>query len=317
MEFLFTMIQKQRQPCFAWLMMLWIVWGTVGCRVLRQRGADQQMAGARQLSLRGADALDRDRFQDAELLFSEALQCCPTDERAHWGYAQTLWQKGSKQEAIRHMQEAIRISGTDPEYMVRLGEMYLSIGDLPNAAQQAQLAISEDHRNPQAWSLLGDTHRSMKNWEQALTCYQRAMLLQPDYPEVQLATADIYRQLGRPQRALATLDRMVDLHPTEHSKPESLMVRGLALADMGHQREALAVLNRAADKMPLENVDQHVQLATAQYRLGDLVQARMSLGKALQASPAHAEAKRLQSTLDLSFEHLAQPIMASDQTLLR
>ncbi len=107
-----------------------------GCRVLRRRAERAELDNARQLSLRGTDALDRDRYQDAELLFAEALQNCPNDERAQWGYAQTLWQRGATESAIEHMREAIRLSGKNAEYRVRLGEMYLAIGELQSAGME-------------------------------------------------------------------------------------------------------------------------------------------------------------------------------------
>lgn len=284
---------------------------------MRHRNGSDHLSGARQLSLRGADALDRSRYQDAEALFTEALQSCPTDERAHWGYAQTLWQKGSHEQSIEHMKEALRLSEKNVDYMVRLGEMYLDKNDLPNARAQAQKAIDHDHRNAAAWALMGNTLRQAKEWGPALNCYQRALLVQSDYPQVQLAAADCYRHIGRPQRALATLDRMTDLHGGAQSTPDAMMIRGLALADLGRNEDAIGILNRASEKLPIASTDQHLQLAAAQYRLGDLVQARMTLGRVLQAHPDHFEAKRLQSTLDMSFQHLANPMMPEGNRVLR
>ncbi|MFY7876410.1 MAG: hypothetical protein ACOVQM_13245, partial [Pirellula sp.] len=57
---------------------VWLIAGvlismSVGCRAFRDRSSHKQLDQARQLSLRGADALQRKRDYDAELLFSEAL----------------------------------------------------------------------------------------------------------------------------------------------------------------------------------------------------------------------------------------------------
>lgn len=291
--------------------------GLVGCRAFRGAGRDTPLSHARQLSLRGADALERQRFQDAESLFSEAIQQCEQDERAHWGYAETLWKKGRRTEAIMHMHRAVELSTTKPTYAVRLGEMLVEVNDLEGAKQYAQAAIHCDHQNAQAFALLGDVYRAGHAWEEALEQYHRALLIQPDYAEVQLATAEIYRQLGRPQRSLATLDRMADLHPVEHSTSEAMIIRGLALADLGQKEEAIAVLNRSVDRLSVDRPDRLMQVATAQYRMGELVQSRMTLGRVLQQFPEYEEAKRLQSNLDLSFEHLATPVMAPEGTLLR
>lgn len=288
-----------------------------GCRAFRGGSRDSPLSNARQLSLRGADALDRQRYQDAESLFTEAIQQCAEDERAHWGYAETLWKRGKHSEAIAHMQKAVYLTKKKPEYLVRLGEMQLAVHQLESARAQALAAIAEDHRNAQAFALMGNVCLATREWDSALENYQRALLIQPDYAEVQLATADLYRQMGRPQRSLATLDRMADLHPVEHSESEAMIIRGLALADLGQKEEAIAVLNRSVDRLAPDRPDPFLQVASAQYRLGELVQARMTLGRVLQQFPDHEAAKRLQSNLDLSFEHLATPVIHGDNTLLR
>lgn len=320
-----AMDQPKYQPQMHWwkraivshLLVGLCILGSTGCRVFRGAGRETPLANARQLSLRGADALDRQRFQDAECLFSEAIQQCSQDERAHWGYAETLWQRGKRAEAIVHMQQAVQLSTRNTEYMIRLGEMQLSVNNLQAAKAQADAAIAEDHRSARAFALLGNVHRASHEWDLALESYQRALLIQPDYAEVQLSAAELYRQVGRPQRSLATLDRMVDLHPAEYGAAEGMIIRGMALADLGQKEEAISVLNRAADRLNLERPDRFLQVATAQYRLGELVQARMTLGRVLQQFPEHEEAKRLQSNLDLSFQHLATPVMSPDAPLVR
>ncbi len=278
-----------------------------GCRSISGSRRDQPLVSARRLSLKGAEALDRSRYDDAEVLFAEALESCPADERAHWGFAETLWKKNDQSGAIAHMLEAVRLSGSNPDYLVRLGEMYLSVGDSIKARAQAQATINQNHQNAQAWALMGNTNRHDKNWSAALEAYHRALLSKPDFPDVQLSIAEVYRQAGNPQRALATLDRVVDFHPIEHSNPELLLVRGLALADLHRKDEAIAILNRASESLNDAKPERHIQLATTQYRLGELVQARLTVGRILQSDPGNQEAQSLRQNLDSSFENLSQP----------
>ena len=134
--------RRRRSKLSFGLLMSWVLTSLIclqnaGCRGLVQQKSNSQLVAARQLSLRGASALQRSREQDAEMLFSEALRNSPLDERAHWGYATTLWQRGDRQRAIAHMREAVRLSGRNPEYVVRLGEMSLDIGDRKSARDYA------------------------------------------------------------------------------------------------------------------------------------------------------------------------------------
>jgi len=289
------------------LSLFWIASINFGCRGFVQRKSNSQLVAARQLSLRGADALQRTRQQDAELLFSEALQKSPLDERAHWGYATTLWDRGDRTRAIEHMREALRLSGKNPEYAIRLGEMALEMGDRKTASESALSVLSANRGHADAWALLGDRHKSERDWANAEECYHRALLIKPDYPKVQLSIAEIYRYSGRPQRALAALDHMSDLRSTASTDPDVLLIRGQSLADLDRRDEAAEALAMAFDRMPSNRVDKRIQVVHAQHRIGELVAARMTLGSLLASNAGDPEVTRLQSMLDMSFSHLSDP----------
>ena len=292
-----------------WLVVLLFASINVGCRNFVQRKSNSQLVAARQLSLRGADALQRSRQEDAEVLFSEALQKSPLDERAHWGYATTLWKRGDRQRAIVHMREALRLSGKNPEYAIRLGEMNLEMGDQKSARESALSVLSANRNYAEAWALLGDTHQFERDWPASLECYHRALLIRSDYPRMQMSVAEIYRHTGRPQRALAALDRMTDLRSTASTDPEVLLIRGQALADLNRPQEAAESLAMASERMPSTRVDKQIQIVHAQHRIGELVPARMTLGKLIASNSNDPEVLRLQSMLDMSFAHLSDPAL--------
>jgi tetratricopeptide (TPR) repeat protein len=279
-----------------------------GCGILRNRTENKQLVHARQLSLRGADALQRSRSQDAELLFSEAIKQSPMDERAHWGYATTLWNRGDQAKAIEHMREAIRLSGDNPQYLVQFGEMLLTVGNYSEAESAANAVLANNHKNPTAWALRGNVHQAKREWDDARNCYQRALLIQSDYPEAQLQLAEVYRTLGKPQRSLAVLDRMVDLHNTASHDPDALLYRGLALADLNRTQEAADTLAKASERLPAEDVQKQLQIVHAQHRIGELVAARITLGRVRSNNAEIPEVARLQSMLDMSFAHLSDPV---------
>jgi tetratricopeptide (TPR) repeat protein len=307
---------RQRQfELEASLILTWVLAGFVcfasfGCRGFVQQKSSSQLVAARQLSLRGAAAMQRSRQQDAEMLFSEALRNSPLDERAHWGYATTLWQRGDRQRAIEHMREAVRLSGLsggNPEYVVQLGEMSLDVGDLKSAREYALGVLTVNHKNADAWALLGDTHQSERDWPAAEECYNRALLERSDFRRVQLSVAEINRQTGHPKRALAVLDRMADLHASASSDPDVLLSRGIALADLGRGVEAGEALALASERLPVDCVDKQIQLVHAQHRIGELVPARMTLGRLIASNSSNPEVVRLQTMLDMSFAHLSEP----------
>src|SRR5688572_25582947 len=100
-------------PCWAGFLTAglasWIALAVVpamGCRAFRcAKVSDESVAAARQLSLQGLDAQQRGHWDRAEMLFASAVLQCPRDERARCGYAESLWQRGNRTEAIAHMEE--------------------------------------------------------------------------------------------------------------------------------------------------------------------------------------------------------------------
>lgn len=253
---------------------------------------------ARSLSLRGAEALQQRKYEDAESLFVEALRRSPNDERAQWGYAEVLWQREQRDSAVEHMAQAAALSGSNPDLLVRLGQMHLERNDFTKAKEFADAALRSRRSDPTAWALKADVHRCVGQTEEAISCYQRAMVYRPDWPEVQVTVADLYRSTQRPQRALATLDRMADKRSETQVPPRAYLVRSQALADMGEREAAIMCLRSAAGRLAPDQSELLYEFAAQQFSLGDLVEARLCLGRVLQREPGNSTAQQLQSELD-------------------
>lgn len=278
-----------RASCFAipaWFVVISLL--LPGCRLFRHRGpSDEDIASARQLSRQGLDAQQRSDWQRAELLFAAAIVKSPNDERAHFGYAESLWRRGDKAAAISSMEEAVRLSGYDPERRVRLGNLYLASSDIERAALQADRAIATNPQLAGAWALRGKTEQAGGALDQALASYHRALSLDAGLADVQIAVADVYAQQNRPQRALATIQSLADRYPANQVPPEVLFREGLALRALGRPREALAPLAKAAERS-LARGDVLLELARTQQATGDLAAARGTIAEALRREPRHA-----------------------------
>lgn len=266
---------------------------TAGCRAFRcAKASDESVAAARQLSLQGLDAQQRGHWDRAEMLFASAVIQCPHDERARCGYAESLWQRGNRNEAISHMEEAARVSGHDPERLVQLGRMYRSQGDLARAGQQARQAIAANPHLASAWALQGEVSAAQGNRSEALASFHRALSCQQQFPEVQLAIASIYEQENRPQRALATLQSLAASFPPGQAPLEVVIRESLALRALGRNQDALQSLAQAAERGN-PPADLLYELARTQLALGDETSARLSLATALERDPQHVACRSL------------------------
>ena len=64
--------------------------------------------------------------------------------------------------------------------------------------------------------------------EEALADFHRALAIAPDDRDLLLDTAEVYRRLGRPQRALATLAILGESYGPNQTPPQVLVLEGLA-----------------------------------------------------------------------------------------
>jgi tetratricopeptide (TPR) repeat protein len=200
------------------------------------------------MSLQALDAQQQGRWDEAEALFAAAVEQCPSDDRARQGYAEALWRRGLQTEAVTHMEEAVRLSGSDPERLVQLGGMYLAQGQTHRAAEQALQAIAANPQHAGAWALRGQVQQVEGMRDEALASYFRALSFQPHQPAVQLAIAEIYAQQNRPQRALATLQALAADYPPARVPPEVRHREGLALRELGRHADANAALSQATNQ---------------------------------------------------------------------
>lgn len=259
-----------------------------GCRAISRLGESRQSIAARRLSGQGFQAMHDGRWDVAETLFTDALDVSKSDDRAHWGLAEAYWKRDEREMAIEQMEQAVRLSAGDPKFVERLGRMYLEIGRDVDADTHSRWALQSKRDSPEAWRLRGDClHAAGKN-EEALAAYHRALALQPDYPEVQLQAAEIYRSQERYDRLLATLDRLQDGVGVERMPAQADMLQGIAMRELGRTEEARRCFVRATDKQP-DDAAPHLEIAALALDTGEVDLARQSLAAATRLGSKSAD----------------------------
>jgi tetratricopeptide (TPR) repeat protein len=271
---------------------------------LRKRQVDEQTLSGRQLASKGVDALQRGRSGDAEQLLSQATKLCPLDERIRWHYADTLWSHGAHQRAVQQMEEAVRLSGGNAELRVRLGEMYLALGDLEKADREAELGLAGNPQLPSGWALKGDVLRQRGQLDECLCCYHRALGYVPHYPRVQLALGETYRDQKRYTRALATLRALSEGYPVGEVPPQVTFLQGLTLKDLG-RHDAAADCLAALAKQGQPSAELLYHLADSQMQAGDDVNARLTVQSALALAPEQGPSRALYEQLQVLQRRLA------------
>lgn len=258
-----------------------------GCQFSsRWAPVSKDLLNCRQFSQQGLTSMDRGDWGKAELQFSKAVKACPTDHEARRNYAEVLWQRGARNEAVAQMIEAARLAQDDSSIRVRIAEMQLQMGHYDAARQVAQQAIASDTSQAQAWAVRARALKQSGDLRGALADCHRALALEPDNQDWLLEAAEIYRALGQPQRALAQLQTLLESYPVGEEPQQALYLTGLAHAALGRHQEAAQNL-LAASQREHPSADIYFRLAEAHLRTGQLEQAEASAQAGLAVDPNH------------------------------
>ncbi len=261
---------------------------------------------AKQWTNVGIDALNSGRLAQAKSLFVRATTENPQDQMAHIHLARTLRRENELEPAIEHLQRGLALSGNrDPGLMAELGELYLETEQWSAASEQAERALSIDHRCAAAWALQARIHHARGDRESALSGFQHAASLDPGLKEIQLSIAQIYHQTGQPLRALSAIEQLAGGYPADHAPEAILLAKGEILLDLQQASAALDVFQSAANRQDATR-DALVRLSQAQVRIGQFGQAQSTLVQARERFPEHtAQFDQLASQLQSAPERMA------------
>ncbi len=259
---------------------------SAGCNLLGSREPDSaQLAASRQYVQRGKTAAERRDWQAAESYFAQAVKASPEDALARRNYAEVLWQRGARQQAMSQAAEALRLLD-DPAAAVQLGEMELETGRLDEARRLAESALDANPQASSAWALRGRIAVQQGLLQDALYDFHRAIEFAPGDETLLLEIAEVYRALGDPHRALAVLVQLQERDTDGESLDRTLYLKGLAQAALGRHADAVdsyrLVLER---KAPTAEV--LAALSESQLRAGDLEAAAQSAQGAIALEPDH------------------------------
>jgi tetratricopeptide (TPR) repeat protein len=271
-----------------------------GCRSLQQHGpVPRSVANCRQLSQQGVNAMERGDWHRAEDLLAQAVRACPADSDARSRYAEALWHRGARREAIAQLEQAGHLATEDPEIAVRLGQFYVTAERWSDARKAADHALDLDPKSAAAWALRGRTLEANGALKEALADYQHALGLEPGSPEVLLQVAELYRRLNQPDRALVAIHSLIDSHPPGEEPQQLLYLQGLALTGLGRYGDAIESYHLTMQRgRPTAEI--FYRLAEAELLAGHGSSAQVAADQALELEPNHPATRALLQRIEVA-----------------
>jgi tetratricopeptide (TPR) repeat protein len=243
--------------------------------------------------------MERGDLASAETLLGQAVKACPTDVEAHRQYAESLWNGGQRELATAQLEKAIKLAPNDSQLAVRMGEMDLSLGKLDDARRLADQALDLTPNDPHAWALIGHVEQATANYDQALADYHRSLEFSHDNRQLLLETAELYRRVNRPQRALSTLTSLCETYGPNEEPQDVLYLKGLALQALARHDDAAEAFALALDHGP-PTPELFYRLGEAQLAAGRQQEADHALTQALSLDPNHAPSRNLREQIEVA-----------------
>ncbi|SOE70961.1 Tetratricopeptide (TPR) repeat [Burkholderia sp. OK233] len=236
--------------------------------------------------LRQAVALQQNgAFAEAEELYREILELKPRHFEALQLLGSLALQAGRVQEGIEFLRKALAINAKQALIHSNLAYALNALQRFDDALPSADRALALQPKFPDALNNRGNAQAGLNLPHEALGSFDRAIALMPDFAQAWNNRACVLRDLGRPADALASCDHALALQP---NYPDAWSNRGNALSDLNQAGEARQSYQRALELAPAF-ADAWNNLGLTQVDLGEHAQALQSYERALAVNPTAAE----------------------------
>ncbi|MFZ1012511.1 MAG: tetratricopeptide repeat protein, partial [Terracidiphilus sp.] len=304
--------------------LVWILLGLSLGLVLLAQEPTQSLREADAAYREGVAALNRNDLDTAQARFETVTRLVPAVEQGHSALGAVLMRKGRWAEGTRELERALAINPSDSAAQLNLAMVYgqteayakaiqlftkleaearttghplavtvlqaharclQAIGQTQAAIVPMKLAVAQEDRNAELHDELGSLYAIDKNWGPAEQQFSDALRLKDD-----LATAHLHLGLVlSAEQKSGTEEELQKAYRLAPRDPAIALAAGKALADAGHDREALPMLQRAVEVKPKSAAAQY-QLALVLQRVDRVREAIEFLKRVVEAEPRNGEA---------------------------
>jgi tetratricopeptide (TPR) repeat protein len=222
-------------------------------------------------------------FSVAFNVFASVLQCGAADNDL--GIA--LMAQGRPQEAIGHLERALRI---EPDYAVahnNLGNALIQSGRMPEAIEHLEQALRINPDYAEAHCSLGAALERDGRLQDAIGQYEQALRLKPGLAEAHCYLGVALGRTGKVGEAISQLEQALQINP-DYAEAHSNL--GNALMESGRVPEAIGHLEQALRIKP-GLAEAHYNFGVAFEQVGRVQEAIQHYEQALRIKPDFVQAQ--------------------------
>ncbi len=226
------------------------------------------------------------RLQEAEGLYTRALQLNPEDVHALHFLAVLRHQSGQGEAALGLLKKATGLAPGLADAWCNLGHVYRDLERYGDARSAYEHVLSLQPGLPEAWNGLGSLHQQSGALSDAETAYLKTLDLQPDSAEACYNLGTVLARTGRWKEAADCCLKAIRLAPG-HAEPYGQLAD--IYLNQNRTEDALQCVRMGLKIDPRHSELQYI-LGFALSIKGDLPAARDACASSLDANPDHAAA---------------------------
>ena len=220
-------------------------------------------------------------------------------------------QAGRLSEAERLYREILAADAQHADALHLLGVIAHQVGKNEVAVALIGKAVGINGINPAYHSNLGIALQALNRLDKALTCYDEAVRLQPNFADAYANRGNILKELGRLDEALASYDAALLLQP---DLAKAYCNRGVVLRDLDRLDEALAAYDEALRLNP-DYAYAHSNRGNVLKDFGRLDEALAAYDAALRIDPDYAVAHSNRGIVLRDLDRLDEALVSYDAAL--
>jgi tetratricopeptide (TPR) repeat protein len=242
---------------------------------------DSRLLLARELVAKGD-------FKGAEPMLRGMISADGNPVEAEYLLGYVLLRLNRPKESLDVYTRAAALRTPEAEDLKRVADDYVLLTDFDDADRWMLRAVRMQSKDADLWYGLGRIRYSLQHFQDAVTCFQKALLLAPTSVKAEDNLGLAYEGLNRREDAVAAYQRALELQKNSARQSEQPMLNlGIVYVDDGKLDEALPLLTRAAEIAP-GDPRIHEQLGQLYLKKDHLHEARAEFERAVGLLPNKA-----------------------------
>jgi protein O-GlcNAc transferase len=306
----------------------WVLWGfLLPMGISGRLSAQEPSASLREADAdyrEGVAALNRNDLKTAQSKFEAVTRLAPSAEQGHSALGAVLVREGQWAAGTRELEKALALKPDDVSAQMNLAMVYAqtgaaakaipifaklepaasaerhplpssvlvayaralaATGQMASATAKMREAVAQEPRSPELHDELGSLYAQERDWQRAEQEFSEAIHLKNDFAVAHLHLGYVFLA---EQNAEATSEWM-KAYKLAPGDPRITLAVGKALADAGHDEQAVPILEQAVKLEPRSTAAAY-QLAVVLQRVNRVPDAIQLLERVVEAEPKNADA---------------------------